>query len=46
MLCVVVDAHVGSPEAWVSRQSLQDMYQRLLIMDLEYALDKKVEQDL
>ena len=40
------DASSGSNEAWVSRQTLQDLYQTLLVMDLEYALDKKVEQDL
>lgn len=30
----------------MSRQALQDKYQKLLVMDLEYALDKKVEQEL
>uniref|UniRef100_T1JIJ0 DNA/RNA-binding domain-containing protein n=1 Tax=Strigamia maritima TaxID=126957 RepID=T1JIJ0_STRMM len=33
-------------EAWSSHQKLQQLYQQLLIMDLEYALDRKVEQDL
>ncbi|RUS91468.1 hypothetical protein EGW08_000792 [Elysia chlorotica] len=33
-------------ELWVSRQKLEDLYKRLLVLDLEYALDKKVEQDL
>ena len=42
----VSDAVTGSNEAWMKRQSLQDIYQNLLLMDLEYALDKKVEQDL
>lgn len=42
----LVDTSRASNEAWVSRQDLQDLYQRLLIMDLEFALDKKVEQDL
>ena len=42
----IVDASRGANEAWVSRQALQDVYQKLLVMDLEYALDKKVEQDL
>ncbi len=41
-----VDAASLSNESWVSRQNLQDLYQRLLVMDLEYALDRKVEQDL
>ncbi|XP_076822374.1 uncharacterized protein LOC143468832 [Clavelina lepadiformis] len=32
---------------WVSsRTSLQDVYRQLLITNLEYALDKKIEQDL
>ncbi|KAL8567088.1 hypothetical protein ACOMHN_027515 [Nucella lapillus] len=33
-------------DTWVTRQKLEDVYKRLLLMDLEYALDKKVEQDL
>ncbi|XP_067662602.1 nonsense-mediated mRNA decay factor SMG7-like isoform X2 [Haliotis asinina] len=33
-------------ELWVSRQRLEDLYKKLLLLDLEYALDKKVEQDL
>ncbi|XP_061183919.1 uncharacterized protein LOC133192081 [Saccostrea echinata] len=33
-------------ETWVVRQRLEDLYKKLLLMDLEYALDKKVEQDL
>ncbi|KAL0275945.1 UNVERIFIED_CONTAM: hypothetical protein PYX00_003648 [Menopon gallinae] len=33
-------------EAWLSQQQLQRVYQQVLILDLEYALDKKVEQDL
>jgi len=32
---------------WISnRTSLQDVYRQLLITNLEYALDKKIEQDL
>ncbi|XP_074654858.1 uncharacterized protein LOC141908640 isoform X2 [Tubulanus polymorphus] len=42
----IADTSFGSNEAWTSRQSLQDIYQKLLVVDLEYALDKKVEQDL
>lgn len=30
----------------IDRQRLEDLYKKLLLMDLEYALDKKVEQDL
>ncbi|XP_054271417.1 nonsense-mediated mRNA decay factor SMG7-like [Macrosteles quadrilineatus] len=33
-------------EAWLCQQQLQEIYQQVLILDLEYALDKKVEQDL
>ncbi|XP_071443086.1 nonsense-mediated mRNA decay factor SMG7-like [Hetaerina americana] len=33
-------------EAWTCQQRLQRIYQQVLILDLEYALDKKVEQDL
>ena len=40
------DTSRGANEAWVSRQNLQDLYQKILVLDLEYALDKKVEQDL
>ncbi|ELT91912.1 hypothetical protein CAPTEDRAFT_228702 [Capitella teleta] len=36
----------AASEAWVSRQNLQDLYQKILVLDLEFALDKKVEQDL
>ena len=37
---------LNSNEAWISQQQLQRVYQQVLILDLEYALDKKVEQDL
>uniref|UniRef100_A0AAQ5Y788 Nonsense-mediated mRNA decay factor n=1 Tax=Amphiprion ocellaris TaxID=80972 RepID=A0AAQ5Y788_AMPOC len=37
---------LGAAEVWTSRQALQDLYQKMLVTDLEYALDKKVEQDL
>ena len=36
----------GQGDPWVTRQSLQELYQQILLGDLEYALDKKVEQDL
>ena len=45
-LYVFSDSPKSSPEAWTNRQTLQDLYQNLLTMDLEYALDNKVEQDL
>lgn len=43
-LCL--DSKLGAAEVWTSRQALQDLYQKMLVTDLEYALDKKVEQDL
>ncbi|CAG5136359.1 unnamed protein product, partial [Candidula unifasciata] len=33
-------------ELWVTRQKLEDLYKKMLLLDLEYALDKKVEQEL
>ena len=33
-------------EAWASHQELTTLYRGLLITDLEFSLDKKVEQDL
>lgn len=41
-----LDSTLGPAEVWTSRQALQDLYQKMLVTDLEYALDKKVEQDL
>ncbi|KAJ8960450.1 hypothetical protein NQ318_013734 [Aromia moschata] len=32
--------------AWTDQQNLQTIYHQVLVLDLEYALDKKVEQDL
>lgn len=32
--------------AWTDQQQLQTIYHQVLVIDLEYALDKKVEQDL
>ncbi|XP_028160784.1 protein SMG7-like isoform X3 [Ostrinia furnacalis] len=31
---------------WVTQQQLQKVYQKVLVLDLDYALEKKVEQDL
>ncbi|XP_056148532.1 nonsense-mediated mRNA decay factor SMG7 isoform X1 [Lampris incognitus] len=42
----MTDSKLGTAEVWTSRQALQDLYQKMLVTDLEYALDKKVEQDL
>ncbi|XP_062067464.1 nonsense-mediated mRNA decay factor SMG7 isoform X2 [Lepus europaeus] len=42
----MTDSKLGPAEVWTSRQALQDLYQKMLVSDLEYALDKKVEQDL
>ncbi|XP_066595298.1 uncharacterized protein [Prorops nasuta] len=33
-------------DAWACQQQLQKIYQQVLILDLEYALDRKVEQEL
>lgn len=42
----ISDSSKGISETWVARQRLEDLYKKLLLMDLEYALDKKVEQEL
>uniref|UniRef100_UPI00358EAEF9 nonsense-mediated mRNA decay factor SMG7 isoform X2 n=1 Tax=Myxine glutinosa TaxID=7769 RepID=UPI00358EAEF9 len=42
----MADTALGPADVWTSRQSLQDVYQKMLVIDLEFALDKKVEQDL
>eukprot|EP00092_Neocalanus_flemingeri_P008491 GFUD01009148.1.p1 GENE.GFUD01009148.1~~GFUD01009148.1.p1 ORF type:complete len:982 (+),score=337.04 GFUD01009148.1:78-2948(+) len=36
----------GDREAWTSHQELAALYRRLLVRDLEFSLDKKVEQEL
>lgn len=46
VFCAFADSKLGAAEVWTSRQALQDVYQKMLVTDLEYALDKKVEQDL
>lgn len=45
-MSIFIDPTKSSNELWINRQSLQDIYQSLLIADLEFSLDKKVEQDL
>jgi len=42
----LVEEKSSNVDSWVGRQKIQDLYQRLLLMDLEFALDKKVETDL
>ncbi|CAN0400068.1 unnamed protein product [Lampetra planeri] len=42
----MADGSLSAADVWTSRQNLQDVYQKMLLTDLEYALDKKVEQDL
>ncbi|CAG9815698.1 unnamed protein product [Phaedon cochleariae] len=37
---------LNNAEAWTNQQKLQTIYHQVLVLDLEYALDKKVEQDL
>ena len=36
----------GDGESTSNRAALQDLYRQLLITNLEYALDKKIEQEL
>lgn len=42
----ISDSSKTISETWVTRQKLEDLYKKLLLIDLEYALDKKVEQEL
>lgn len=42
----VSDSSKTISETWVTRQKLEDVYRKILLTDLEYALDKKVEQEL
>ncbi|XP_015832940.2 nonsense-mediated mRNA decay factor SMG7 isoform X1 [Tribolium castaneum] len=37
---------LSDSQAWTDQQKLQNIYHQALVLDLEYALDKKVEQDL
>lgn len=37
---------LNSNEVWADQHKLQNLYHQALVLDLEYALDKKVEQDL
>lgn len=37
---------LNNSEAWSDQQQLQTIYHQVLVLDLEYALDKKVEQEL
>lgn len=37
---------LNDSEAWTYQQQLQTIYHQVLVLDLEYALDKKVEQEL
>ena len=43
---VVLDSSKTISETWGVRQKLEDTYKKILLIDLEYALDKKVEQEL
>jgi hypothetical protein len=36
----------GKPDIWHSRQELLDQYGQLILFDLDYALEKKIEHDL
>lgn len=37
---------LNDSEIWSYQQQLQTLYHQVLVLDLEYALDKKVEQEL
>nr|XP_022900035.1 protein SMG7-like [Onthophagus taurus] len=37
---------LNDSEIWTNQQQLQTIYHQVLVLDLEYALDKKVEQEL
>lgn len=37
---------LNDAQAWTDQQQLQTIYHQVLVLDLEYALDKKVEQEL
>lgn len=37
---------LNDTDAWTYQQQLQTLYHQVLVLDLEYALDKKVEQEL
>ncbi|KAK4881318.1 hypothetical protein RN001_004637 [Aquatica leii] len=37
---------LNDSQAWTNQQQLQTIYHQVLVLDLEYALDKKVEQEL
>ncbi|CAG9773080.1 unnamed protein product [Ceutorhynchus assimilis] len=37
---------LNDAQAWTNQQKLLSIYHQVLVLDLEYALDKKVEQDL
>lgn len=37
---------LNDSQAWTDQQQLQTIYHQVLVLDLEYALDKKVEQEL
>jgi hypothetical protein len=36
----------GKPEIWLYRQELLDQYGQLILFDLDFALEKKIEHDL
>ena len=46
MYLTFIENDVSKHPIWVTRQKIQGVYQDCLMLDLEYAIDKKVEQDL
>lgn len=42
----ILGESLSNSDNWEKRQELCHLYETLLLIDLDYALDKKVEQDL
>lgn len=39
-------ANGDRPELWIQRQNLQDLYRQIILSDVDFTIDKKLEQDL
>ena len=39
-------ANGDRPELWIQRQNLQDLYRQIILNDIDFTIDKKLEQDL
>ncbi len=42
----ILSSSNGKPDIWLYRQELLDHYGQLILFDLDYALEKKIEHDL